>query len=115
MEGLEKRNINSYEDLLLEKQRLRREISEQEYSFKANPVYKIASSLIHTNRNNPFTHPLTFAKDIDTRAYLKLGAEGILSALLLTSKSTRKYFIMYTVAKEMLPYTIAKINELIKK
>jgi hypothetical protein len=115
LEGLEKRNINSYDDLLLEKQRLRREISEQEYSFKANPVYKIASSIIHTNRNNPFTHPLSFAKDINARANLKLGVEGILSALLLASRSTRKYFIMYTVAKEMLPYTIAKINELIKK
>lgn|GEM_PF-2147685 len=115
MEGLEKRNITSYEDLLLEKQRLKREISEQEYSFKANPVYKIASSIIHTNRNNPFTHPLSFAKDINARANLKLGVEGILSALLLASRSTRKYFIMYTVAKEMLPYTISKINELIKK
>lgn len=115
MEGLEKTNIASYEDLLLEKQRLKREIREQEYSFKANPVYKIASSLISTNRNNPFTHPLSFAKGINARANLKLGAEGILSALLLASRSTRKYFIMYTVAKEMLPYTIAKINELIKK
>lgn len=115
MEGLEKKNITTYEELLREKQRLKMEISEQEYSFKANPVYKIASSVFHAKRNNPFTHPLTFARDMHAGANLKLGIEGVLSALLLANRTTRKYFIMYTVAKEMIPFAIGKINDLIKK
>lgn len=48
-------------------------------------------------------------------ANLKLGIEGVLSALLLANKTTRKYFIMFTVAKEMIPFAIGKINDLIKK
>lgn len=115
MEGSHKKNITTYEELLLEKQRLKMEISDQEYSFRTNSFYKVVSSVIHSKRNNPFTHPLTFARDMHAGANLKLGIEGVLSALLLANKTTRKYFIMFTVAKEMIPFAIGRINDLIKK
>ncbi|MDZ7615007.1 MAG: hypothetical protein U5K51_15925 [Flavobacteriaceae bacterium] len=115
MEGSAKKNITTYEELMLEKQRLKMEISDQEFSLKENPVYKIATSLFQSKSSNPFTHPLTFARDMHAGKNLKLGIEGIISAVLLANRTTRKYFIMYTVAKEMIPFTIGKINELIKK
>lgn len=115
MEGSTKKHITTYEELMLEKHRLKMEISDQELSFKENPVYKIASSVFRAKSNNPFMHPLTFAREMHVGANLKLGIEGALSALLLASRTTRKYFIMYTVAKEMIPFAIGKINELIKK
>ncbi len=85
-----------------------------EDNFRNNPIMKISNSLISgfkSNNDNPFKHPLSFKKDVN----FKLGAEGVLSTLLLASKSTRKYFIAYTVAKEMIPYTLTKIQDLLKK
>ncbi|MFD1316917.1 hypothetical protein [Namhaeicola litoreus] len=106
--------INSFEELRNEKQRLKNEIRAQEQSFRNNPIMKISNSLIggfKSKSDNPFKHPLSFNKDVN----LKFGAEGILSTLLLASKSTRKYFIAYTVAKEMIPFTIMKIQDFLKK
>lgn len=106
-----KKQLHSFAELLQEKSRLKREIEDQEFAFKENPIYKISTSLLDANSSNPFKRPLTFNSDKN----LKIGAEGIISALLLASKTTRKYFIGYTIAKEMIPFTIQKINEFIKK
>jgi len=106
--------INSFEELKIERQRLKNEIRMQEESFRNNPIMKISNSLVggfKSKGDNPFKHPLSFKNDVN----LKLGVEGILSTLLLASKSTRKYFIAYTVAKEMIPYTLTKIQDLLKK
>jgi predicted Mrr-cat superfamily restriction endonuclease len=116
-------NISSYDDLKLAKNRLRFEIKKQEDSFKDSPILKISTSLFGGGKhgNNIFKKPLSFSsinkesssfiQDINLRST----AESILSTLLVSNKITRKYFIAYTVAKEMIPFTIQKFSELIKR
>ncbi len=114
-------NISSYDDLKLAKNRLRFEINKQEDSFKDNPILKIYTSLFGgENQQNVFKKPLSFASIKNPLSFtqdknLRSTAENILGTLLVTNKVTRKYFIAYTIAKEMIPFTIQKFSELLKR
>ena len=100
-------NIESFEDLKFAQEQIRKDNEDIELAFKDNPVIKISSSLLggesikETISNNLFTG--------DRR---QSGAKMI-KALLLANKFTRKYFVGYTIAKEMVPYTLHKVNQLL--
>lgn len=101
--------INSYEDLINAKVLLRSEIEEQERSFMSNPVFKISSSLfkgvsIKSSLQGSF-------ESLSLDDLIKTG-ENLLSTFLMASKKTRKFFIAYTIAKEMVPFLFMKINEI---
>jgi len=114
-------NINCYDDLKLAKSRLKLEIKQQEESFKDNSILRIASSLFTGGRpTNAFKKPLSFASiksplSFSSENNLMSIAENLLGTFLITNKLTRKYFIAYTIAKEMIPFTLQKVNELLKK
>ncbi len=114
-------NIKSYKDLKLAKKRLKLEIRQQEESFKNNPVFNIATSLFGSNKqSNVFKKPLSFVSNKNSFSFskdhdLKSIAENILSTILISNKVTRKYFIAFTIAKEMVPFTLQKVNELLRK
>lgn len=115
-------NINCYDDLKLAKHRLRFEIKKQEDSFKDNPISRITSSFFGGRKHNSsiFKKPLTFASIKNPLSSghdhnLKSTAENIIGTLMVTNKVTRKYFIAYTIAKEMIPFTIQKFSDLLKR
>lgn len=104
-----KYNINSYEELKNAKMLLRSEIEEQEMSFMGNPVFKISSSLfgggsIKNSLKSSF-------ESLSLDDLIKTG-ENLLSTVLMANKKTRKFFIAFTVAKEMVPFLLVKINEI---
>jgi len=101
-------NIESFDDLKFAQEQLRLDNENIELSFKDNPVVKISSSLLGGNSVKD-----TFVNNLSV-GNRKSGAKMI-KALLLASKVTRKYFIGYTIAKEMVPYTLHKVNDLLKK
>ncbi len=103
--------INSFEDLLSAKKRLKSEIEDQENSFMDNPVFKISSSFFS---GDSFKN--SFQKSFDSLSLndiIKTG-ENLLSTVLMANKKTRKYFIAFVVAKEMVPFLFMKINEMFK-
>lgn len=102
-------NINSYDDLINAKKILKSEIEEQENSFKNNPIFKISSSLFS---GDSFKN--TFQKSFDSLSLsdiIKTG-ENLLSTVLMANKKTRKFFIAFVIAKEMIPFLFMKINEI---
>lgn len=101
-------NIESFDDLKFAQQQLRLDNANIELSIKENPVVKISSSLLG---GNPIKD--TFVNNL-SGGNRQSGAKMI-KALLLASKVTRKYFIGYTIAKEMVPYTLQKVNDLLRK
>lgn len=97
-------NIESFDDLKFAQKQLRLDNEMIKLSIKESPVVKITSSLLGGNS----------IKDTLSGGNRQSGGKMI-KALLLASKVTRKYFIGYTIAKEMVPYTLNKVNDLLKK
>lgn len=105
-------HINSYADLKEAKKQLKLDIVIQEEAFRNNPIFKISSTLF---KGAPFkTSFNTTMESISLENYKKM-AENILSTFLMANKKTRKFFIAFIIAKEMIPFTIQKINEVMKK
>lgn len=103
--------INSYKDLEVAKKLLKVEIEVQEIEFKNNPIFKISSSFFKGNSfKGSFQNSFT---SLSTDNYIK-AIGNIISTILMTNKKTRKFFVAFLIAKEMIPYTIQKINDLIK-
>jgi len=105
-------HINSYEDLKEAKKQLKLDIVVQEEAFRNNPIFKISSSLF---KGAPFKTSINTTMESFSLDNYKKIAENILSTFLMANKKTRKYFIAFVIAKEMVPFTIQKINEVMKK
>ncbi len=101
-------NIESFEDLKFAQEQLRKDNKEIELSIKNNPVVKVLASLLGGQSVKE-----TFVNNL-SGGNRQSGAKMI-KALLLANKITRKYFVGYTIAKEMIPYTLSKVNELLSK
>lgn len=104
--------INSFKDLINTKALLRSEIEEQEISFKNNPIFKISSSFF---KGGSFKS--SFRNSFESVAFddLRKMGQNLLSTVLMANKKTRKFFIAFIIAKEMVPFTLQKINDLLKK
>lgn len=104
--------IKTYEDLLVAKQFLKSEIKKQEASFQNNPLFKISKSLHRGGSlKSSIKNPLA---SLNSENYFKV-AESLLSTILFANKKTRSIFIGYVIAKEMIPFTLQKINELLNR
>jgi hypothetical protein len=104
--------INSYEDLINVKSRLRIEIEEQGNEIKNNPLFKLPASIF---KGNSFKSSFKSSVESISLDDYKKTAENILSTILMANKKTRKFFIAFIIAREMIPFTIQKVNELLKK
>lgn len=103
--------ISSYEDLMNFKQDLKSEISRQELEIKNNKFLKISSSIFN---GESIKQPLFESfSSIDLKGILSSPIANILSTFLMSNKITRKYFISFTIIKEMVPFAIEKIKEII--
>ncbi len=104
--------IKTYKDLLAARQILKSDIKEQETSFKNNPILKISSTLLKGNSlKSAIKNPLA---SLNSGNYVK-AAESLLSTILFANKKTRSIFIGYVIAKEMIPFTMQKINEFLNR
>ncbi len=106
-----KKNITSYQDLLIAKDDLKDEISAQEFEIKNNKFLKFSSTVISGKplKNKIFdTISSVELKDIITSP---LG--NLLSTYLLSNKTIRKYFVAYTILKETVPYAFQKLKDIL--
>jgi hypothetical protein len=105
-------NIKTYEDLKIAKQQLKYDIIDQESAIINNPLIRISSSIFG---GDSFKSSFTNSVESISLENYKRAAENILSTILMANKKTRKYFIAFIIAKEMIPFTLKKINEVLKK
>jgi len=104
-------NIENFEDLKFARQQIKQDLKKQEASFKENPLVKISSSLYGGGNSNSDKSSLFNSLSNKNRR----SGSNMLKTVLLANRSTRKYFIAYTIAKEMIPFTLGKINGLFNK
>lgn len=112
--------IKTFDELRAEKNRLKSEISDIEMDFKSSPVLKISSAIFGKDKhaNSAFKRPLSFLTKGNDNALttgLVHTTESLLGTFLISNKLTRKYFIGYTIAKEMIPFAVKKFNEVFKE
>ena len=103
-----KLNIHSFEDLQNAVKNLKKDIHEQEEAFKESPIIKISSALSGKKS----------VKDLITHNFssqYRMSDSKLMNTLLLSNKFTRKYFVGYTIAKEMIPFAFHKIKDIFSK
>jgi len=99
--------IGSFEELQLARKNLKAVIKAQESSAKESPIAKI-SKIFNGSKSLSKSIQGGFS-DLNIQY-----VETIISSLLLSLKATRKYYVAYIVAKEMVPFVIKKVSETIK-
>lgn len=113
------KNIHSYSDLLKARRQLKDEVLKLESEMKNNTLLKVGTALFSKDKSTPFNKPLSFIPSGSSLSpssnAVVATAESLLGTLLISNKITRKYFIAYTVAKEMVPFAIKKFSEIFKK
>lgn len=104
--------IRSFEELLLAKQKLKNEIMDQEADILNSPMIAIPSAIIQGGSfKSSFKNSLS-AISIDD---YKHAIMNLLGTALMANRRTRKFYIGFVIAKELVPFFIEKFNELVKK
>ena len=104
--------IRSVEDLNLAKQKLARTIKEQEEEILNSPVLSIASAIF---QGSSVRSSLKHSMESVSLEHYKKAALNLLGTVLMANKKTRKFFVAFIIAKEMVPFILEKVNEYVKK
>jgi hypothetical protein len=101
--------ITSYDQLQHAKGRLKGEIYFQEEALKDTQVFKIGSSLLQGKVKNPL---INSDSPFNLNGIVNGPIGSLLSTFLMANKKTRKYFVSFTIAKEIVPFALQKINDI---
>lgn len=104
--------IKTFADFNRAKQNLKLKISKQESEILGNPIFTIPAALFEGKSfKSSFKNSL---ESISVHDYKKV-VINLLSTALMANKKTRKYFVAFVIAKEMVPFILEKVNEFVKK
>ena len=104
--------IRSMKDLSRAKQDLRDEIALQEAELLNNPIVSIPMSFLNSSSiKGSIQNSL---ESISLENY-KNALMSLIGTVMLANKRTRKFFIGFIIAKELVPYAMEKIGQLMKK
>lgn len=104
--------ITTFEELNLAKQKLASTIKDQEEEFLKSPVISIVSGIF---QGGSVRSSLKNSMESVSLEHYKKAAMNLLSTVLMANKKTRKFFVAFIIAKEMVPFILDKINEYVKK
>lgn len=104
--------IRSMKDLKAAKDRLRLEIAAQEIELLEHPLVSIPLSLMEGTSVKGSIH--------DSLESLSLGnyknaIMSLVGTVMLANRKTRKIFIVFMIAKELVPFMINKVNDMMRK
>lgn len=104
--------ITTFNELNLAKKQLANTIKKQEEDILENPLLSIVSTIFQGGSvRSSLKHSM---ESISLENY-KSAAMNIISTVLMTNKKTRKFFVAFIIAKEMVPFILDKVNEYVKK
>ncbi len=103
-----KYRIKSYDDLSLAIQQLKEETIGLEKELAETPIVKLATSFKNkAERKETFLGMFLNGKE-------SIGST-VIKSLLMSNKITRKYFMAYMVAKEVIPRAVNEIKDAVEK
>jgi len=104
--------IKTFADFNRAKQNLNLKISQQESEILSSPFFTIPAALFE---GKSFKSSLKNSMEsISVHDYKKV-VINLLSTALMANKKTRKFFVAFVIAKEMVPFILEKVNEFVKK
>lgn len=106
------KKISTFKELNAAKLELASTISQQEDQILNNPLFSIASSIFH---GGSVRSSLKDSMESISLENYKKAALNLLSTVLMANKRTRKFFVGFIIAKEMVPFILDKVNEYVKK
>ncbi len=104
--------ITTFDDLNLAKQKLENTIKVQEKEILSSPVLSIVMGIF---QGDSVRSSLKNSMESVSIEHYKKAAINLLSTLLMANKKTRKFFVGFIIAKEMIPFILEKVNEYVKK
>ena len=104
--------IRSFEELVLARQNLKDEIMAQEADILNSPFVTIPSAII---QGGTFKSSLKNSLGTISIDDYKHAVMNLIGTALLANRRTRKFYIGFVIAKELVPFFIEKFNELVKK
>lgn len=104
--------ITTFNELNLAKKELASRIKQQEDEFLSSPLLSIATGIF---QGGSITSSLRDSMESVSLEHYKKMALNLISTVLMANKKTRKFFIGFIIAKEMVPFILEKLNEYVKK
>ena len=104
--------IRSMQDLNRTKEGLRLEIAAQEVELLEHPVVSIPMALIEGASVKGSIHDSLESFSLGN---YKNALMSLVGTFLLANRKTRKIFIVFMLAKELVPFVIHKMNDIVKK
>ena len=104
--------IRSMKDLKEAKERLRLEIAAQETELLEHPLVSIPMALIDGASVKGSIHDSLESFSLGNYKNALMSLAG---TFLLANRKTRKIFIVFMLAKELVPFVVHKMNDIIRK
>lgn len=104
--------IETFADFNRARQKLDLEIKNQEAEILDSPIFTIPAALF--NAGSVKDNLKDSFGSISLHDYKK-AAMSLLSTALMANRRTRKFFVGFLIAKEMVPFILDKVNEFVKK
>ena len=104
--------IRSMQDLNRAKERLRLEIAAQEVELLEHPLVSIPMALIDGASVKGSIHDSIESFSLGN---YKNALMSLLGTFLLANRKTRKIFIVFMLAKELVPFVVHKMSAIVKK
>lgn len=104
--------IRSMKDLNRTKERLRLEIAAQEVELLEHPLVSVPMALIEGSSIKGSIHDSLESFSLGN---YKNALMSLVGTFLLANRKTRKIFIVFMLAKELVPFVIHKMNDIVKK
>lgn len=99
-------------DLERAKQDLREQIAQQEDEILNNPIVSIPMSFM---QSSSVKGSIQNSLESISLGNYKHALMSLIGTVMLANKRTRKFFIGFVIAKEMVPYVVKKFSEVTKK
>ena len=105
-------SISSYAELLAAREQLKLEIKDQESQILDHPLVSIPTALFQgSSVKGSIQHSM---ESISLENYKK-AAMSLISTVMLANKRTRKFFVAFIMARELVPFILDKVREVMKK
>lgn len=102
--------ITSFEELQRAKHALKDKIYFQELELKDTKIFKIGSSLLGLKSSNePSVNSMS---PFNLNGIVNGPIGTLISTVLMANSRTRKYFVSFSIAKEIIPLALKRINEI---
>ena len=105
-------SIRSYAELMAAKEQLKLEVKDQEREILEHPMVSIPMALF---RGSSMKGTLQHSVESISLENYKKAAMSLISTVMLANKRTRKFFVAFVMARELVPFILDKVREVLKK